>query len=146
MGREIRRVLVGWEHPKNDNGRPRPLHGRSYVKAAADFMEIANRDGLQAVIDERGSAPDADDYMPEIPDGADVLLAMYEDTTEGTPISPAFKTPEEVARWCADSGASLFGYDEGTYDQWLRIARGAWAGGLMISNGVAEPMVGQVPA
>ena len=34
---------------------------------------------------------------------------MYETCTEGTPISPVMETPENLARWLADNGASAFG-------------------------------------
>jgi len=52
---------------------------------------------------------------------------MYEDTSEGTPISPAFATPEELARWLVDNNASAFGDSTGSYEVWLRVARGGWA-------------------
>jgi hypothetical protein len=52
---------------------------------------------------------------------------MYEDTSEGTPFSPAFATPEELARWLADTGASAFGDMTATYEQWLRTCKSGWA-------------------
>lgn len=48
---------------------------------------------------------------------------MYEDCSEGTPISPAFKTPEELARWLADNGASAFADMTATYEQWLQTCK-----------------------
>ena len=62
---------------------------------------------------------------------------MYEDTTEGTPISPAFATPEELARWLADTGASAFGDSTATYEQWLHVCKGGWAPSAVIDiNGM----------
>ena len=52
---------------------------------------------------------------------------MYEDTSEGTPISPIFATPEELARWLTDTKASAFGGQAATYEGWLRVAQGGWA-------------------
>lgn len=52
---------------------------------------------------------------------------MYETTSEGTPISPAFTSPEELARWLTDTGASAFGKDTATYEQWLRVCQGGYA-------------------
>lgn len=46
---------------------------------------------------------------------------MWETTSEGSPISPVFATPEELARWLANTGASAFGSDTATYDQWLKM-------------------------
>lgn len=53
---------------------------------------------------------------------------LWTTTTEGTPMSPVFATPEELARWLADNNASTFGRDTATYDQWLEFIRGpGWA-------------------
>jgi len=48
---------------------------------------------------------------------------MYETCTEGTPISPAFATPEELARWLADNEASAFGGMTASYEGWLRTIK-----------------------
>jgi hypothetical protein len=133
MGREVRKVPANWEHPKNEFGNFRPLWPGGYEAKAADWLELANKEGIQAAIDEFGRAPDKEDYMPDWPDSERTHYMMYEDTSEGTPISPAFPTPEELARWLADTGASSFGSSTATYDQWLRVARGAWAPSLICS-------------
>lgn len=52
---------------------------------------------------------------------------MWETTSEGSPISPVFATPEELARWLADTGASTFGRETATYGQWLGMIRADWA-------------------
>lgn len=41
---------------------------------------------------------------------------IYETCSEGSPISPAFETPEELARWLTDNS---FGSMTATYEQWL---------------------------
>lgn len=74
-----------------------------------------------------GSRPKQEDYMPEWDPREATHLMMYETTSEGTPISPAFATPEELAHWLADNGASTFGDSTGTYEQWLPVCRGGWA-------------------
>ena len=129
MGREVRRVPADWQHPKDEfTGKYRPLYpGDRYLPRATEFMEKANSEGLQEAIDSCGQAPDVNDYMPNWEPEICTHYMMYEDTSEGTPISPAFATPEELARWLADTGASAFGYDTATYEQWLRVARGGWA-------------------
>lgn len=63
------------------------------------------------------------------------MLMMYETTSEGTPLSPAFETPEELARWCADHGASAFGRQTASYGAWLQVARGAWAPSVIVTPG-----------
>ena len=120
MGREVRRVPKNWEHPKK-NGNYKPLY-EGYELAAEEFLDLANKDGLQEAIDYM-RCPNKEDYMPDWSDAEKTHLMMYENTTEGTPISPAFKTPEELARWLTDNGASAFGSRVGTYEGWLRVAK-----------------------
>lgn len=52
---------------------------------------------------------------------------MWETCTEGSPMSPVFKTPEELARWLADNNASAFGNLTATYEQWLGMIKTGWA-------------------
>lgn len=85
-----------------------------------------------------GPRPSPDDYMPDWPEDQRTHLMMYEDTTEGTPISPAFATPEELARWLADTGASAFGNMTATYEQWLATCREGWAVSMVIENGIMK--------
>ena len=129
MGREVRRVPANWQHPKDElTGRYKPLYsGECYAQSAAEFMEKANAEGLQEAIDWHGQAPDKNDYMPDWPESERTHYMMYEDTSEGTPISPAFATPEELARWLADTGASAFGDSTASYEAWLRVANGGYA-------------------
>ena len=73
--------------------------------------------------------PDPLDYMPDFSDRDPASLGwcMYETCSEGTPISPVLGSPEELARWLADNGASAFGYSTATYEQWLNTCRAGWA-------------------
>lgn len=79
--------------------------------------------------------PDPDDYMPVFPEGTATGWCMYETTSEGTPISPVFETPEALARWLADTGASSFGHMTATYEQWLRTAQAGWAPSAVVTGG-----------
>ncbi|WP_116364393.1 hypothetical protein [Parahaliea mediterranea] len=135
MGREVRMVPADWDHPKNEHGKYKPLYPPGYQRAAQEFMEKAQSEGLQEAVEWFGGAPDKDDYMPDWPDSERTHYMMYEDTSEGTPISPAFPTPEELARWLADTGASSFGSQTATYDQWLPICRGGWAPSMVMTDG-----------
>lgn len=84
-----------------------------------------SHDGM-SFADWHGERPDPDDYMPDWEDQERTHLQMYEDTSEGTPISPVMETAEELARWLADNGASAFGKMTATYEQWLAtIHRGS---------------------
>ena len=60
---------------------------------------------------------------------------MWENVSEGCPISPVFKTPEKLARWLADSGASAMGSQTATYEQWLKMIKVGFApSGVMIGG------------
>jgi hypothetical protein len=150
MGREVRRVPKGWEHPKDDKGDLAPLHGHSFSKALDDWNEESYKwlEGLRkkytswdtlesftwVKIDEEyknmsyseyaGECPAWKDYMPEWPIAEKTHLQMYETCTEGTPISPVMATPEELAKWLADNGASAFGSETASYEAWLKVCKG----------------------
>jgi hypothetical protein len=148
MGREVRKVPADWQHPKrlvrDHRGdlveRFEPLLGGDWAEVArewdearekwerGEFPDYASAEGKAMPYDQyAGRRPYSRDYMPKWTDEEATHYMMYETTSEGTPISPAFATPEELARWLADSGASAFGSDNATYEQWLNVARGAYA-------------------
>ena len=155
MGREVRRVPKDWQHPKYDNGNYIALHGSDFSSNLKEWEENEAKwkEGLRDDFkggwkpledDEKGMTfeawyggkPCADDYMPEFPEEERTHLMMYETTSEGTPISPAFETPEELARWLADNNASAFGRMTATYDQWLATCKAGWApSAIMDSTG-----------
>jgi hypothetical protein len=60
---------------------------------------------------------------------------MWETTSEGSPISPVFASPDALARWLADSKASTFGDATATYDEWLGMINNGSAVDLVIENG-----------
>ena len=135
MGREIRMVPKDWEHPKKGgfDKNHMPLFGRSYSDAASEFMTRANANGLQDAVDWCG-CPDKEGYMPEWKSEEKTHLQMYETCSEGTPISPVMETPEALARWLADNGASSFGHSTASYEQWLRVCKGGYAPSAIITE------------
>lgn len=128
MGREIRRVPKDWQHPKDAKGRYIPMHKKfSYTP---EEVEEGLQDGWL-----KGEPPHYGmDIMPQWPDAERTHLMMYEDTSEGTPISPAFETPEELARWLADNGASAMGSSTASYEQWLAMCRQGWAPSMVFDR------------
>lgn len=155
MGREIRMVPPGWQHPTDRKGNYVPLLKGPYSKFAAEWDEGAERWDNGEVLDysrwpERrtfkprdtdgtyeeyeGSRPVQAEYMPEWPNGEATMLCMYENTSEGTPLSPSFATPEELARWLANNNASAFGGMTATYEQWLATCKSGWAPSAIIAG------------
>ena len=119
MGREVRMVPPDWQHPKNERGAYIPLHER-------DALEYV--DAEECGITEENVMPDFGDRATH--------LCMYEIVTEGTPMSPAFATAEELARWLADNRASTFADMVTTYEVWLEmITKGRAVVGLVYEPG-----------
>jgi hypothetical protein len=115
MGREVRHVHKDWVHPRDIHGRHIPLFEGEDIEA------------LRSRWDDAGHRPDPSDYMPNWPDSERTHVQMYMTVSPGTPISPVCETPEDLARWLVDNGASAFGDDTATYEQWLAVARGGYA-------------------
>lgn len=153
MGRVVRMVPADWQHPKDDNGKYIPLHDRDCAAEQQDWDKglalwvQGLRDNYKGGTEPHGERPDIygwkewtggrpndEDYMPRWSREQRTHLMMYEDTSEGTPISPAFETPEELARWLADNGASAFGHSGASYEQWLAVARGGWAPSMVMDS------------
>lgn len=141
MGREVRRVPANWKHPKNAHGQFIPLFdGHDYAEWAKEWDEGAAKwarrefpkyasenDRKMTYTAWAGFRPNKKAFMPDWPETERTHYMMYETTTEGTPISPAFATQEALAQWLADTGASAFGDSTASYDAWLRVAKGVYA-------------------
>lgn len=157
MGREVRRVPPDWKHPKNSHGHFVPLkngHKNAFAVDEAEWLEGERKwkDGfrknysteLWVPVDKEdiglswedwgGSRPLQKDYMPFWSNDIATHYMMYETVTEGTPISPAFATPEELARWLTDNKANAFAGQTATYEGWLRVARGGYAPSCVIEG------------
>ena len=79
--------------------------------------------------------PDPKFYMQQFPEKEKTHFMMFEDCSEGTPISPAFATKEDLARWLTDSKTSAMGESTATYEQWLKMINQEWCMSGMIING-----------
>lgn len=142
MGREVRRVPANWQHPKTVRGEFVSLDGSVFSQCLAEWDEGAAKwaDGLVAdfhggwepkperyagvtYVEWDGERPVASEYMPEWSEAERTHWQMYETASEGTPISPVMATPEELARWLVDNGASAFADITASYEQWLGMIR-----------------------
>ena len=158
MGREVRRVPADWQHPIDGCSRSskgyRPLFpSRDVTALQAEWDHGAARwanglrsdfkggwvkrddDGESSFDKWDGARPDPADYMPDWPIAERTHWQMYETTTEGTPISPVMESPEVLARWLADNGASAFGAMTATYEAWLATCRLGFSLGAVSVNG-----------
>lgn len=121
MGREIRRVPAGWEHPKDERGRYKPLLDEDYDTAARKWLKevLAWEDGSSEYFQQdptlkqrytyfweyEGGPPNREVYRPAFTAPA-VCYQIYETVSEGTPISPVFDNLEELIMWLVAQGYS----------------------------------------
>lgn len=145
MTRRVRRVPPDWNHPKDARGLYIPLlDGALFVERVRRWDEGAAkwREGLQRDLESgewqpidaewrtmtyaecRGDRPEPKDYMPQWPAAMRTHWQMYEQVSDGTPISPVCSSPEELARWLTDHKADAFAGTTASYEAWLYVARG----------------------
>lgn len=118
MGREVRRVPLNFDWPINKTWEDTELSPATWVPCptcGGDGIHPDYREEYKRW--QRIEPPKGKGYQ------------MWETTSGGSPISPPFATPEELARWLSGTKASVFGQDTWTYDQWLAFIRGKRKGG-----------------
>lgn len=121
MGREIRKVPMGWEHPKNSRGEFIPLHDEEFETAARRWMDacIAWDQGTHKdLVDGRTTKEEVPYFWlwdAEPPRSERYRLKwneepscfqIYENVSEGTPVSPVFETEAEMREWLIAQGYS----------------------------------------
>ena len=156
MGREVRMVPKDWEHPVDEDGRFIPLfNGEEYQDDltrwnlhndkwndglrddyAGGWRPRDGSEGCDNYSEWDGDKPAADEYMPIFSSDEATCLMMYETCSEGTPISPAFESPEELAKWLAESNASAFGNMTASYGQWLEMINAKWAPSMVLCGSI----------
>ena len=124
--REIRRVPLGWKHPKKVSSqlvnedwveieRYIPLIDDSFAPLFLDWHRN-QRLWEQGVHPAQvhwpegasfsqwgGDCPNPDDYMPEFPDPCGGWC-VYESLSPGTPVTPVFPTAEELIAYLVEHG------------------------------------------
>ena len=139
MGREIRRVPMDWEHPKNERGHYQPMYDQTYKEASEKWV----KDMLehQALPDDEypkteypyywdydGNPPDAEYYRHrEWTDEEAVGYQIYETVSEGTPTSPIFANLDDMVKWLIGEG-----YSESAA---ANFAKGGWAPSMVVDMG-----------
>lgn len=122
MGREIRRVPKGWEHPADERGHYKPLYDHDYEEKAQEWLknsaewEAGTHPDLVEDPELKhkyahfwewdGSPPEKEYYRPAWKPEEMTHYQMYETVSEGTPVSPVYETLEELERWLIGEGYS----------------------------------------
>lgn len=155
MGREIRMVPPDWQHPPSDGlrgGRYKPLYygaGGRFEQRAEEWLaacakwqagerpDYAGDDAPKYYWDWDGNPPSVEDYMlVGVPDEQCTHFMLYESTSEGTPLSPAFATLDELCTYAAEH-CSTFANFKTSKDNWMRMLS---PGGLVTTQ-IAPNMI-----
>ena len=171
MGREIRKVIPNWEHPRrdckhspwaggcddarqNDGKCFQPMYDEDYESAMAEFIENHNLwlkgehpdqkdkdwdvSGYRYYAQWNGNAPDVEYYRPKWTKEEATWFQLYETISEGTPVSPAFATQEELIEYLVING-DFWDQQRGEAPYSRRAAekmvRGGWALSAISVNG-----------
>ena len=147
MGREVLRVPEGFDWPVGRIWPGRMLKLCNEMEYVAKDLSSEESCNLCRKYAEFANLELTTWRCPKLPfcdppDGP--WYQMWETTTEGSPISPAFETPKELAQWLTDNEASASGSMTATYNQWLAFIRGpGWAPSMIVDpeHGVRSGVV-----
>ena len=118
MGREIRRVPPNWIHPMNEHGNEQPMFDVTIENAMADWLANFDRirsgdlddierecypNGLIDWLHDEGVIPDPKYYRPWKGEEA-TWFQLWENVTEGTPVTPPFPTLDKLSSYLAKNG------------------------------------------
>ena len=139
MGRELRKVPSNWEHPKRGDGKYQPMLNKYYGDALTEWIENHNQWELgthpDLVRDPSlktdypffamwdGNAPDVDYCQTKkYKDEELTHIQLYENISEGTPVSPVFKA-EELEKLCeyASENCTTFASFKATKEEWIQM-------------------------
>lgn len=131
MGREIRRVPPGWEHPRDDDGEYKAMYDVDFKTAAEEWNknnilwmkgEHPDQEKDYAMKNKYywewgGDPPDPESYRPEFKEEP-THYQIYETVSEGSPISPVFEKEEDMKIWLIGKGHSEKSADGFIKDKW----------------------------
>lgn len=136
LSREVRRVPLDFEHPRNSRGDFQPVYDEFYVPKVRAWL--AGWDHWQTSPDPRaegetfedwhGDGPDPDYYHlgADWPEGAELGICMYETVTEGTPISAVYAdTADGRIAMAGELAGGEYGITTGlSVQDWLGVITG----------------------
>jgi len=156
MGREIRRVIPNYEHPRyteynvpfssrNRVGHFRPVFDMPYLKALNEWLEEhrkweAGENPNRAQNPEHryyaqynGNPPDVDYYRPDWKEEEATWYCVYETVSEGTPITPPFATKKELVDYLVNVGDFWDG--KWSRKSAERFVESEWAPSFVVTDG-----------
>ena len=147
MGREVMRVPAGFDWPIGRiwPGKMLSICGdmERYIAKDLSMEDRCKLCHKYAALAGYGIGSHCPELPFQDPPKGD-WFQVWETTSEGSPISPAFEKPEELARWLADNNASAFGSQGATYDQWLKFIGVGWAPSAASCGGALQSGVAAI--
>jgi hypothetical protein len=180
MGREVRMVPPNWEHPQEEKydyltrqyqNQYMPMYDDDAETAFARWMEkyqewlngehdrviakygetsYPKAEPYRSFCEWHGNPPNPKYYHPKWAEGEATWIQAYATVSEGTPVSPPFATPEELATYLSTYGDFWYQKDmelkrdtfrtKPTYEQAMAFVLGGWApsaamiGGQMLDS------------
>lgn len=117
MGREIRRVIPRWEAPLRSGGVPQPMFDRAFAPAMREWIAeweawergerpsyCTNESENMQYWEWEGGPPRPEYYRPDWKPEEMTWFQVYETVSEGTPVTPAFATREELVEYLVANG------------------------------------------
>jgi len=120
MGRELRKVIPNWEHPKKEGyeDRLQPMFNDSYIDEINNWIKnhnlwqkVEHPDQLDGSASEykyfaewEGGPPDVEYYRPDWKDSEMTWYQVYETVSEGTPVTPPFEKQQELIDYLVENG------------------------------------------
>lgn len=112
MGRELKRVPLDFDWPLR-----KIWYGYLHTLCGSNCDDCKHYARLKGLKFTDYGCPDFE-LNPPKGDG----YQLWETTTEGSPISPVFKTVEALAKYC-ETECTIFGSEKLSYDNWLKTFR-----------------------
>jgi hypothetical protein len=156
MSREIRSVPANWEHPRDAAGRYIPLldlfteHLAEWEKGKNEWLEGLRPSycedvypsTLEAYVEYHGPAPVPDDYV-DYKGQPLTHFALYESTSEGTPVTPVFSTLMELENYLVEVGT--FYHEKYSRKAASELCKNKWAPTFVgIAKEPDNPLLGLV--
>ncbi len=153
MGREIRRVPPNWEHPRKESNpeHHQPMYETNYLVAGREWVEgllrwergenpAKEKYGDDFFWDWEGPPPDSQYCVPYDPAEFKETgwWQVYETVSEGTPVTPAFATPEELIDYLATKGDfwdQRLGTPPPSREAAERFVKAGWVPSMVIGGG-----------
>lgn len=119
MGRELRRVIPNWDHPKKYGceGGFQPMFDDSYIDEINEWIknhnlwqkgehpdQIDRSTECKYFAEWDGNPPDMEYYRPDWNKEDMTWYQVYETVSEGTPVSPPFETQQELIYYLVKNG------------------------------------------